>query len=798
MAVFFILIESEELRMGTTKHTGRIKLPGRPNPKLWVSKVPFGLGKIKPKHIRDTMKVMWENRDNLPYAYRILTQGVCDGCALGVSGLYDQTLTGPHLCTTRLNVLRLNTMQGIRPEVLHSDINELRKMDSTQLRGLGRIPYPLVRSKGASSFRRATWKEALDRIADKIRGIDPKQLAFYLTARGITNESYYAAAKAARYIGTNNIDNASRICHSPSKTALKRSLGIGASSCNYKDWIGTDILVFWGSVAANNQPVSTKYMYAAKRKGTKIIVINPYREPAMEGYWIPSIPESALFGTKLADDFYQVNIGGDIALMNGIMKAWFEMEEKEYGSAIDHSFVREHVNGYEQLKVHIEQQDWKLLERSSGLTRERMSTFAVLLANARSGVFVWSMGLTQHRFGTDNISQVANLALLRGFIGREHCGVMPIRGHSGVQGSGEMGADPFSLPGGEFYGKDIERIERQWGFELPKWQGDIVGVSLENAMLPDDHERKLKLFYTSGGNFLETMPDPDFVRSCLENVDIRVHQDIVLNTSTLADAREQVWVLPAMTRYEQPGGGTSTSTERMVYFSPEIKGPRIEEARAEWAIYSDLAARVKPENSQCIEFKDAAHIRKEIAETSRHYEGIQHQANQGDVFQWGGAWLCEGGICPTDDGKGRLIAIELPELRKPEGLFYATTRRGKQFNSMVYSETDPFNGAGRYDVLINRDEAENLAIGDGDAIVAYNRYGIFHGRAKLEDIAPGNIELYWPEGNVLLPKGVYEPHAGIPEYNAAVVVEKADSYHALKDTRYVERRIEELQLDLPD
>jgi molybdopterin-dependent oxidoreductase alpha subunit len=762
-----------------------------------VSKVPFGLGKIKPKHIRETMKIMWENRDNLPYAYRILTKGVCDGCALGVSGLYDQTLTGPHLCTTRLNVLRLNTMPAIKPEVLHSDIEQLRRMDSTQLRALGRIPYPMVRSKGERSFRRATWDEAMNRIAAKIRDIDPKQLAFYLTARGITNESYYSAAKAARYIGTNNIDNASRICHSPSKTALKRSLGIGASSCNYKDWIGTDVLVFWGSVAANNQPVSTKYMYAAKRKGTKIIVINPYREPAMEGYWIPSIPESALFGTKLADDFYQVNIGGDIAFMNGVMKAWFAMEKENPGSAIDHAFVREHANGYEDLQAHIETQDWESLERSSGLSRERIEEFAKLLAGSRSGVFVWSMGLTQHRFGTDNISQVANLALLRGFLGREFCGVMPIRGHSGVQGSGEMGADPFSLPGGEFYGKDIERIERLWGFELPKWQGDIVGVSLENANLPNDHERKLKLFYTSGGNFLETMPEPEFVQLCLENVELRVHQDIVLNTSTLVDAKEEVWVLPAMTRYEQPGGGTSTSTERMVYFSPEIRGPRIGEARPEWAIYADLAARVKPDNRQAISFKDAAHIREEIAQAAPNYSGIEHLANQGDVFQWGGAWLCEGGICPTEDGKGRLLAIELPELRKPEGKFYATTRRGKQFNSMVYSEKDSFNGAGRYDVLMNREDADKLGIREGDAIVAYNRYGVMHGRSKLEDIAPGNIELYWPEGNSLLPKGVYEPYAGIPEYNAAVVVEKAESYHALKDTRYVERRIEELELDLP-
>ncbi|WP_089964698.1 FdhF/YdeP family oxidoreductase [Lihuaxuella thermophila] len=777
--------------MGKTKHSGPMKLSKLPDPKLWVSPVPFGLGKIKPHHIRDTLKAAWENRDNLSYAVRILTRGVCDGCALGVAGLHDQTLTGPHLCTTRLNVLRLNTMPAMKPEVIHSDMEELRQMDSTALRKLGRIPYPLIRRRGERRFTRISWDQALDLIAEKIKSIDPKQLAFYLTSRGTPNETYYVAAKVARFLGTNHIDNASRICHSPSKTALKRSLGIGASSCSYKDWIGTDVLVFWGSVAANNQPVSTKYMYAAKRKGTKIIVINPYYEPSMEKYWIPSIPDSALFGTKIADDFYQVNIGGDIAFMNGVMKHWFEMEETRPGSAIDHAFVRKHVNGYEALKSHVMKYDWETLEQSSGLSRERMCEFAQLLAKAGSAVFVWSMGLTQHRFGTDNVSQVANLALLRGFLGREHTGVMPIRGHSGVQGSGEMGADPFSLPGGDFKEPDISRIEKVWGFELPKWQGDIVGVTLENALLPEEHERKLKLFYTSGGNFLETMPDPDFVKRCLESVDIRVHQDIIFNTSTFVDAKEAVIVLPAMTRYEMPGGVTSTSTERMVYFSPEIEGPRIEEARAEWEIYRDLAVRVKPEQKELIWFDNAQQIRDEIAQAAPNYDGIQHLKKQGDVFQWGGAWLCENGVCPTPDGRGNLIPIELPELQKPEGHFYLTTRRGKQFNSMIYSETDPFNHAGRYDVLMNPEDAARLEVGEGEAVVVYNEHGTFHGRVKLDHVKPGNIEVHWPEGNVLIPKGVYEKYAGIPEYNTAVIVEKAETYHAFKDTKYVEKRVEE-------
>jgi anaerobic selenocysteine-containing dehydrogenase len=357
-----------------------------------------------------------------------------------------------------------------------------------------------------------------------------------------------------------------------------------------------------------------------------------------------------------------------------------------------------------------------------------------------------------------------------------------------------MGADPFSLPGGEFASiADRTRIEALWGFRLPEWQGDIVGVSLQNALLPDGHERNLRLFYTSGGNFLETMPDPEHVRRCLEAVELRVHQDIILNTSMLADAAEEVIVLPAMTRYEQPGGGTSTSTERMVYYSPEIAGPRIGEARPEWDIFGELAERVcdvrggggnDGQRSATARFGSADAIRREIASAAPCYEGIQRLGKRGDVFQWGGAWLCEGGECGAPDGKGRLLPIPLPDVRRTEGRMYATTRRGKQFNSMVYGERDSFNGADRYDVLLNDGDANRLGIRDGDAIVVRNRSGVFHGRAKLAPVAKGNVELFWPEGNVLFERGVYEPSAGIPEYNASVVVERADVFHAVKDSRH--------------
>lgn len=781
--------------MGKTLHPGPINKTKKWDPKLWVSPVPFGLTKVKPHHMRDTAKIVWKNRDNLNYAKNIILKGVCDGCALGVSGLQDQTLNGPHMCTTRFNVLRLNTAPPIKPEILHQDIDELRKMDSTELRELGRIPYPMIRRKGDRKFIRVSWDEAMNTIADKMKVLNPKQYAFYLTSRGITNESYYVAAKIARYLETNHIDNASRICHSPSKSAMKRSVGVGASTCNYQDWLGTDVLVFWGSVASNASPVSTKYMMEAKKRGTKIIVINPYREPSMENYWVPSVVESALFGTEIADEFYEVNIGGDIALMHGVMKHWFDLEEQNEGSAVNHEFVNEHVNNYEDLKENVQSQSWDEIVQSSGVDKEQIIELSNSLAKAKNGVMVWALGLTMHKHATDNISQVSNLALLRGWLGGKNKGLMPLRGHSSVQGSGEMGADPFSLPGGDYNDENRPRVEELWNFKLPEWPGDTVGVTIENAMLPDDNERKLKLYYMSGGNFLETMPDPDFVRDALQNLDIRVHQDIILNTSTLLDAKETVVVLPAKTRYEQDGGGLSTSTERMIYFSPEIEGNRnrIAEARSEWQIYVDLAKRVKPEESHLIDFQSGQEIRDEIAKANPQYDGVQHLKKAGDVYQYGGAWLCEGGVCPTPDGRGNLITMDIPDNNKKAGEFKLLMRRGKQFNAMIYGDRDAFNNMGRYDVLVSENDARREGLEDGEAVVLYNKNGVFQGFVKYAAIKDGNIGVQFPEGNFLVEKGIYESFVEMPDYVTDVKMEKADHFNANKDRQYLEKSIPELE-----
>ncbi len=434
-------------------------------PELWASPKPFGLGEQHPNNFWEVFRAIWENRDNLDYAYRILDQGVCDGCSLGTSGMKDWTITGQHLCNIRLRLLRLNTMPALDGKLLEN-VMALQSKRSRDLRELGRIPYPMIRRRGEPGFRRISWEEALALIAGKIKASRPEQLYFYMTSRGVPNETYYAAQKAVRALGTNNIDNAARICHSPSTFALKAALGVAATTCSYTDLIGTDLVVFFGSNVANNQPVMMKYLYYARKAGTKVAVVNPYREPAMERYWVPSDVESALFGTKIAEHFFPVQASGDVAFLHGTLKHMIgEGWVKE-------DFIRNQTAGFEELRSLLGRFSWEQLERASGASRNSMRDFARLVADAERAVFVWGMGITQHTCGEDNVHAIINLALAKGFVGREGCGLMPIRGHSGVQGGAEMGAYATAFPGGLAINEEnATKLSKQWGFSVPNQPG---------------------------------------------------------------------------------------------------------------------------------------------------------------------------------------------------------------------------------------------------------------------------------------------------------------------------------------
>lgn len=730
-------------------------------PSNWASWKPFGIGEQRPNNFAEVFRAMWENRKQADYAWRILRDGVCDGCALGTSGLRDWTLDGVHLCNIRLRLLRLNTLPPLQTGLL-TDVARLQRLNGAELRELGRIPCPLRRRTGEAGFTPISWDEALDDVAAAVQSTQPDRTGWYLTSRGIPNETYYAAQKAVRAIGTNNIDNAARICHAPSTVALKAALGAGASTCSYRDWLDADLIVFFGSNVANNQPVATKYLHYAKKNGARVAVVNTYREPGMERYWIPSIAESALFGTKLADAFYLVNVGGDVAFINGVLKCMIE------NGWCDGAFVDEYTEGFETLRAHLADTPYDLLERASGAARADMEAFARSLHDARSAVFVWSMGITQHQRGVDNVRAIINLALTKGFVGKPGSGLMPIRGHSGVQGGAEVGAYSTVFAGGvPVSGENAVRLRDAYGFDLPEAPGftapEMIDAAARGAM---------DVLFSVGGNFAEVLPDPGYVEDALARVPLRVHMDIVLSHQMFVEPGQTVLLLPAATRYEIPGGVTQTSTERRVVFSPEIPGPRIEQARPEWEVFREVATRVRSDRAGALAWRTTAEIREEIARVVPFYDGIQHLQAKGDQFQYGGPHLCADWRFGTPDGRARFAALEVAEPALAVGGFRLTTRRGKQFNSMVQEHSDAITGAAREAVLISQHDAERLNIRTGDRVRLANDSGALECAAVIAPVRPGNLQVHWPEGNVLIDRGCRAPAAGVPDYNAVVTVEK--------------------------
>lgn len=624
-------------------------MPGVKSNDTWLSRVvPFGLiGQTKPRHYREMLGVLWENRKELSYAWNVLNHGVCDGCSLGPCGLLDSVLDRVHLCMPRLKSLKFNTMAALELSAL-SDVARLRRLEPEQLRSLGRLAHPMVRGKGQRGFLRVTWEEALDVVCKSIRRAPPHELAFFATPHGLTNEVYYVFQKLARVLGTNNVHLCSSLSHAGSVFGLQATLGYGAATCSLSDFIGTDLLVLFGSDVADNNPVTTSYVRYAKKASTRIIVVTPSPEHERERYPPPAVASSAVAGAKLTETLFRVRVGGVPAFINGVLKFLILAER------IDRAFVERNTSGFSELETALLAQPWEMLEQRSGVAREDMQRFAETYSQSRSAVFAYGMELTQHEHGVDNAKAVVNLALARGMLGRPKCGIMPIRGHSGVQGGGDCGSEPTKFPGGFAINDDsARRFSNLWHHPVSAKPGLNVPDLIEAA-----HHRAIKFLYSIGGNLFETVPDPKFIAEALGKVPVRVHQDIALNTSMLLEPEEWVVLLPGQTRYEQRTGGTSTSTERRIRFTPEIPGHRVGESLPDWEIPVRMGRTSMSNGDKLFPFTDTQSIREEMSRVMPIYQGIEKLTKEGDQLQWGGAQLYRDGFTTMPENRALFTVLD--------------------------------------------------------------------------------------------------------------------------------------------
>jgi len=339
-----------------------------------------------------------------------------------------------------------------------------------------------------------------------------------------------------------------------------------------------------------------------------------------------------------------------------------------------------------------------------------------------------------------------------------------------VQGTAECGADADKFPGGiEIDPQSAAALSAQWNFPVPPRKGLRAAHLLDRAGLGETD-----FLYVLGGNHLHTMPDPSEAARALSKISLRVHQDIVINTSALIEPQNEsgeVLLLPAQTRYEQRGGGTSTSTERRIRFTPEISGRRIGEAKPEWEIPALIGRALHPERPDLFAFREAADVRAEMGRVIPLYQGIETLEREGEWIQWGGERLGVSGRFVNLPGeRARFTAVQIPSIDLPAGHFFLTSRRGKQFNSITYGPKDSITGAGsRKAVFFSEEDAARSGLRQGDPLVLESSYGQMQAVCEIGPCRVGHLQAFWPECNVLVGRQ-YDPASGEPDYNAIVRV----------------------------
>ena len=415
-------------------------------------------------------------------------------------------------------------------------------------------------------------------------------------------------------MGIANIDSAARTCHAPSTVGLKQTIGVAASTCSMQDVLETDLIVLWGTNVANNQPVFTKYLYLARKRGARVVVVNPYLEPGLERYWVPSNAESALFGTKLCDLHVAVRPEGDVALANAVVQRLVERD------AVDHDWIAAHTEGWDELVAHVAGLDRAALLEQAGIDEATLEQFVDLYAASRGAVFVWSMGITQHTHGVEGVRAIVNVGLARGNAGRDGAGLMPIRGHSGVQGGAEMGAYATAFPGGEPVDADhAARWAERWGFAVRPDVGLTAPEMVEAAERGD-----LDVLFVDGSNLLEVMPDPARVETALGRVPLRVHQDIVVDVADVRRGR----------RRDPAAGGDALRAGGRRHQHDDRAPDRVQSAgrrptRRGPQRVADLRRarrRVRPDLADRFDWDDNVALRTEIADVVPLYAGIEDLA----------------------------------------------------------------------------------------------------------------------------------------------------------------------------
>lgn len=704
--------------------------------------------------LRTAHEVGW-----LPLWRAMRSRNACKTCALGMGGqmggMVNEAGHFPEVCKKSLQAMASDMRNRISPEFFtRYSLSQLRTFSPRELEACGRLVDPIYAGAGHTHFRVITWDEALDRFAEKLKTSGPGRSFFYASGRS-SNEAGFLLQLFARAFGTNAVNNCSYYCHQASGVGLASSLGTGTATVQLEDVEHSDLYVLMGGNPASNHPRLLRSLMTMRRRGGRIIVINPMKEPGLVNFRVPSDPLSLVFGTRIASLYVQPHIGGDLALLTGVARCVLER------SGHEQAFVERHTDGFEDFRRRIESTAWSDIENGAGVPRQTIESVAEMYMSAKNVVIGWTMGITHHLHGVENVQMIANLALLRGMIGRPHAGLMPIRGHSNVQGMGSVGVTP------QLKQAVLTRLEQRLGMRAPRSPGLDTMACIEAC---DRGEMQTALCL--GGNLFGSNPDSRFASQALSKLDLIAYLSTTLNTGHVWGGAKETLVLPVLPRDEEPQPTTQESMFSYVRLSDGGRA-RYPGPRSEVSVLAALGRRVLGDEGpvRWSDLESHRSIRALIAELVPGLEPLADIDRTRNEFHIPGRHL-DRPVFPTESGRARFHAIGLPPAPAPgpRQLRLMTVRSEGQFNTVVYEEEDIYRGQERRDViLLNPEDMRRWGLARDQQVTVRSSVGELRGQlVRPYDVRPGNAVMYYPEANVLVPRDV-DPRSKTPAFKAVLV-----------------------------
>jgi len=715
------------------------------------------------------------------------------------------------------------TIRRVEPEFFarHS-IEDLRGHDDYWLGQQGRLTHPMLLEDGATHYRPISWDDALGMIADELRGLpSPDQAIFYTSGR-TSNEAAFLYQLLVRGVGTNNLPDCSNMCHESSGSALTETIGIGKGTVSITDIHEADLLIVAGQNPGTNHPRMLSALEKAKQRGATIIAVNPLPEAGLMRFENPQTVKGAILGgTKLADQFVQIRLGGDQALFQAIGKHLLEAEERD-GGVLDHAFIADHTSGVDAYIQAMAETPWRELVAATGLPEKVLRRVGEAVRQSSSTIVCWAMGLTQHKHSVPTLREIVNVLLLQGNMGRPGAGVCPVRGHSNVQGDRTMGI--YEKPSEAF----LDALEREFSFAAPREHGHDT-VAAIRAMRDGD----ATFFMGMGGNFISATPDTNVVEAAMGNMSLSVQVSTKLNRSHVVTGRRAI-ILPTLGRTDRDRRGgreqrvSVEDSMGAVHSSRGRLSPPAEDMLSEVAIVSRLCAlvfgsdaaatpgaqriatsavevdRAQPErradeeangaNAPAVEHptnvphadwaaleSDYAQIRAHIAAVIPGFEDYDARIDRGRTF-----FLPNG---PRDErrfatatGKAMFTVNPLEYPRIPRGrLLLQTLRSHDQYNTTIYGKDDRYRGisGGRRVVLVNAKDIQTLGFQEDEIVDLVSEWQdptghVEERRAEAFRIIAystprGNAAAYYPETNVLVPLDSVADVSGTPTSKSVII-----------------------------